>query len=96
MNENVSTKARILMALFNASRTAPMAILTGQSRGPMSYEEAERVVLESGSRLYFDYLFGRVIKVDLNDLDFRLYDRDNGPGAGERAMLEELTRPDSK
>jgi hypothetical protein len=26
-------------------------------------------------------------------LDFRLYDRDNGVGAGESAVLDALTRP---
>ena len=39
-------------------------------------------------KLYFDYLFGRVIKVDLsgNWFDERLYDRDNGIGAAQAAV----------
>ena len=38
--------------------------------------------------LYFDYLKGRVMKVDLGgkSLDPRLYDRDNGPGAALKAL----------
>ena len=37
---------------------------------------------------YFDYLKGRVMKVDLsgNELDPYLYDRDNGEGAAERVV----------
>ena len=39
-------------------------------------------------QLYFDYLYGRIMKVDLSRdyFDPRLYDRDNGPGAAERAI----------
>jgi hypothetical protein len=38
--------------------------------------------------LRFDYLFGRVMKVNLNGNSFeeRLYDRDNGPGAAQDAV----------
>ena len=45
--------------------------------------------------LYFDYLFGRVIKCDIggDELDSRLYDRDLGQGAAEMAILEEFTKP---
>lgn len=37
---------------------------------------------------YFDYLHGRVMKVDISDdeLDPYLYDRDNGNGAAEKAL----------
>ncbi len=88
-------KAVILKALFNGARTAPMARLTGQARGDLTTEEAREVISQAGHFLYFDYLFGRVLKIDLGTdfLDFRLYDRDNGQGAGERAVLEALTRP---
>jgi hypothetical protein len=39
--------------------------------------------------LYFDYLQGRVMKINLaerRDLMVRLYDRDNGEGAAARAL----------
>jgi len=37
---------------------------------------------------YFDYLYGRVLKVDLSkdEFDERLYDRDCGEGAAQRAV----------
>jgi len=52
-------------------------------------EEQAQEILDSGLD-YFDYLFGRVMKVNLGkqgetivDLDFSLYNRDNGKGKGE-------------
>jgi hypothetical protein len=44
--------------------------------------------------MYFDYLHGRVMKIGLNtdDLEERLYDRDNGQGAAERALASLLLR----
>lgn len=48
--------------------------------------------------VYFDYLSGRVLKTlipfDDDELDLRLYDRDNGPGAGERAIRAEFSEID--
>lgn len=40
------------------------------------------------SDLYFDYVLGRVLKVDLSgdSFDPRLYDRDNGEGAALRTI----------
>lgn len=39
---------------------------------------------------YFDYLKGRVMKIDLskNELDPWLYDRDNGAGKAEKVLRE--------
>jgi len=85
-------KRLVLIALYNRSRIAPMAILTGQARpDAMTIEEAEQAI-ENTPDLYFDYLHGRVLKVSLKGdlLDLRLYDRDNGRGAGELAILEEF------
>lgn len=92
-------RAMALVGLYNNTRMiAPIAVVTGAFRaGPMQLSEAEVLIAKyraTGTRLYFDYLYGRMIKTSLDgDLDFRLYDRDNGPGAGESAVLEELTRP---
>jgi len=62
----------------------------------MTLEQAQEI-LASG-HMYFDYLRGRVMKIDLSKdyLDTSSYDRDNGQGAAEYAILDELTRPDSK
>ena len=51
--------------------------------------EAEAQELLDSGQTYFDYLKGRVMKIDLSgdsELDPRLYDRDNGAGAAERAI----------
>jgi hypothetical protein len=80
------SKARVLAALFNSSRQQGLGFLDSRGAKPMSEEEAEKVIAEQG--LYFDYLRGRVMKVSLDgdSLEPRLYDRDNGPGAAERAL----------
>jgi len=58
----------------------------------MSAEDAKEQ-LKRGS--YFDYLSGRVMKVDLSsdELDPWLYDRDNGQGAAAR-MINALRATD--
>lgn len=52
----------------------------------MSTDEAQEL-LDSG-QTYFDYLKGRVMKVDLSGdkLNPFLYDRDNGQGAAAAAL----------
>jgi hypothetical protein len=73
-----------------------MAILTGVVRPEdMSTAEAQTILDSRKGNLYFDYLNGRMIKVNLgqDNLDLRLYDRDNGPGAGMMVILDEFTRP---
>jgi hypothetical protein len=44
--------------------------------------------LDTRGTRYFDYLQGRVMKVSLegDELDARLYDRDNGEGAAAEAI----------
>jgi len=46
-----------------------------------------QALLDSG-QTYFDYVSGRVMKIDLSKdkLDPALYDRDNGQGAADRAI----------
>lgn len=88
-------KAEVLAALYNASRPLGMGFLNATA-GDMSAEEARKYVDQGvKSELYFDYLQGRVMKVDLaeDSLDPRLYDRDNGPGAAERALAPLLNEP---
>ena len=61
--------------------------------GDMTRDEAQAHLddLEDG-HTYFDYLQGRVMKVDLGGDSLRvdLYDRDNGPGAAQAALAEIL------
>lgn len=77
-------KAAVLAALYNASKPQGMGFLHYDPT-PMSVEEAEALLKQC---TYFDYLKGRVMKVDLkgDTLDPWGYDRDNGEGAAEAAI----------
>ena len=81
-------KPRALAALYNASKPLGMGILQF-TPGDMSESDAKALLEE---RQRFDYLKGRVMKMGFNtgELNFRLYDRDNGEGAGERAVRAAL------
>lgn len=81
-------KAEALAALFNASKQQGMGFLNVMGKLPMSKEEAKRELDDRAPELYFDYLHGRVMKVDLRGetLDPCLYDRDNGKDAAQRAL----------
>lgn len=79
-------KADVLAVLYNASKPQGMGFMQYDAK-PMTREEA-RKILDSG-QTYFDYLKGRVMKVDLSkDDEFNPwgFDRDNGQGAAERAV----------
>lgn len=81
-------KAAVLAALYNASRPLGMGFLQ-YDPAPMTVEDAKRI----GPEQRFDYLKGRVMKIDLtkDDLYTDLYNRDNGPGKAEK-IVEELRR----
>lgn len=71
-------KRKVLIALYDGSKVQGMGIFQAKS-GSLSEAEAKSLLEE---QTYFDYLHGKVMKVDLsgNELDPRLYDRDNGQG----------------
>lgn len=78
-------KSAVLAALYNASKPQGFGFLHFDP-APMTEKEAEKI-LKNGT--YFDYLKGRIMKVDLSDdtcFEERLYDRDNGNGAAQRAI----------
>lgn len=79
-------KAAVLAALYNASRPQGMGFLQYDPT-PMTKEDAQKL-LDSYPQANFDYLQGRVMKVDLSGNDFSpfSYDRDNGSGAAEQAL----------
>ena len=91
MNIKGQDKAVILAALYNASRPQGMGMLHYDPT-PMTVEEARELLKEYS---YFDYLKGRVMKVRIegDSINLGLYDRDNGLGAGESAILRALTDP---
>ncbi|MBI2097172.1 MAG: hypothetical protein HYT40_03445, partial [Candidatus Sungbacteria bacterium] len=83
-------KADVLAALYNASKPLAMGFMHYDPK-PMTRQQAEALLKHQTD---FDYLQGRVMKVDLSEDDFfdpRLYDRDNGQGAAEK-VIEALRR----
>ena len=80
-------KAEVLAALFNASKQQGMGFLDKSGASAMSIEDAREFTSNGGSQ-YYDYLRGRVMKIDLSkdQLQTGLYDRDNGEGAATRAL----------
>jgi hypothetical protein len=92
------SKALILQALYNRAKPLGYGIFDYDPK-PMTLEEAQEL-LENSDKLfpYFDYVKGRVMKICLGgeEINTRLYNRDNGPNAAEDAILEALTTPENK
>lgn len=78
-------KAEVLAALYNRAKTQGMGILH-YAPEMMSKGEAQKI-LDSG-QTYFDYLKGRIMKIELEseEVETRLYNRDNGPDAAESVL----------
>ena len=78
-------KAKVLKALYDASHVQGMGFL--QARDSFTSEDAQKLIDENQS-LYFDYVYGRVLKVDLSkdEFDEYLFDRDNYNGAAKDAI----------
>lgn len=77
-------KAEVLAALYNASFVQGLGFMNARS-GEMTTEQARELLKD---QTYFDYLYGKVMKVDLSGdmLDVWGYDRDNGQGAAKRVV----------
>ena len=78
-------KAAVLAALYNNSKPQGMGFLHYDPE-TMSVEEARALLQQT---TYFDYLKGRVMKIELkNDEEFNEwgYDRDNGSGAAQAVV----------
>lgn len=77
-------KAEVLAKLYNASKPLGRGIIH-YDPAPMTTEQAQKLLNQD---TYFDYLQGRVMKIDLSGdmLDPRLYDRDNGQGAASHVL----------
>lgn len=78
-------KAEVLLALYNNSHCQGLGFL--QAVNNYTLQDARRDIDECPD-YYFDYLHGRVIKVDLSGdaFDSWGYDRDNGEGAAEAVI----------
>ena len=90
MNIEKFDKARLLCILYDASRPLGLGALHFRPE-PLLYAEAVEMLKH---QQYFDYLRGRVMKVDLGgkEMDTTLYNRDNGFGRAE--TLIENARPE--
>ncbi|HKC14634.1 MAG TPA: hypothetical protein VKC89_01560 [Patescibacteria group bacterium] len=84
-------KALVLATLYNGARPQGAGFLRYDPT-PMTVEDATAVLEQSTD---FDYLKGRVIKIDLSgdELDPRLYDRDNGVDTA-RKLIDSLREPE--
>lgn len=78
-------KAKVLKALYDHSHTQGMGFLQAVEEGTVTVNHCRELLK---SQTYFDYLYGRVLKVDLfgDEFDERLYDKDLGSGAAARAI----------
>jgi hypothetical protein len=78
-------KASVLAALYNNAKPQGMGFMHFTPED-MLIREAQ-ILLDSG-QTYFDYVGGRVMKVDLSGDEFSpgLYDRDNGEGAASKVL----------
>jgi len=88
-------KAEVLAALYNGSRQQGMGFMNARGGSGMTAEQASKEIntakreMRSGRvSIRFDYLHGRVMKLDIggDTLDPRLYDRDNGQGSARNAL----------
>lgn len=79
------SKAKVLKALYDHSHIQGLGFLQAVPDRTVTVEHCEKLLKET---TYFDYLYGKVLKVDLSgdEFDERLYDRDCGEGAAQRAV----------
>jgi len=86
------SKAEVLRRLYNASHPLGMGYLHFTPED-MTLEEAEDIIENMDSKkLYFDYLNGRVMKVNItgDSVDPWGYDRDHGEGALEKLIEDSV------
>ena len=81
-------KAVVLASLYNRSFQQGMGVLDKNGRQEMNVEQARKHLDLTHD---FDYLNGRVMKIDLSsaEVDTWLYNRENGEGAAER-IIEQI------
>jgi hypothetical protein len=87
-------KAELLAGLYNNAKVQGLGFLQATS-GDLSINDA-KALLKEATR--FDYLNGRVMKIDIgrDEMYVSGYDRDNGLGAASRVVdeiLERMTDP---
>jgi len=85
MNISHLPKPKVLAALFNAAKPLGLGIIHYKKEHVMGEEEASEML---ESQAYFDYVEGRLMKVNLSvdELDTSNYNRDNGANSAEDAI----------
>ena len=80
-------KVEVLRALYANAKPLGMGMLHFIP-GPLPVDEAKELLAYDPRYMDFDYLKGRLMKVNITGDSFeeRLYDRDNGNGAAARAI----------
>ena len=101
MNIAGINKAVLLAALYNRAKPLGLGFLHYRPEAMTTVEALEIIAADhtkdfnrfTNSPLYFDYLKGRVMKVDLggDEMDTWGYNRDNGKDAAEK-IIESLRR----
>lgn len=78
-------KAKVLKALYDHSHEQGLGIFAAVPPGTVTVEHCRELLEKTKD---FDYLYGRVLKVNLSKDEFseHLYDRDCGEGAAQRAI----------
>ena len=78
------SKPQVLAALYNASHAQGLGFWNSDP-APMSEDEAAKILEQQTD---FDYLKGRVMKINLSGTEFDpyLYDRDCGEGAAQKVV----------
>ena len=77
-------KAEVLLELYNHSKEQRLGVITPDIE--LSVEDCEALLED---HISFDFLFDRIIKVDLSDddeFDESLYDKNNGKGKAQEAI----------
>lgn len=88
-------KNELLAALYNNSKPLGLGMLHFDPT-PMSLDDAQNMIEDlkkEGRDLFFDYVKGRVMKVDITGDEMKTwsYNRDIGEGAAER-IVESLRK----
>lgn len=80
-------KAKVLQALYAVAKPQGMSFMHYRA-GDLSIDECRILLSSAGKDLYFDYVLGRVMKVNLSGDSFDPwgFDRDNGQGAAQAAI----------
>ena len=86
-------KAEVLKALYDNSHVQGMGWMQTVPEGVVTISHCEKILEQ---QTYIDYLYGRVIKVDLSGdaFDERLYDLDCGGEGAAWCAIQNLRKKD--